>query len=98
MVPLVALLVLIVLPAVVATILSVILTARCPAWSRWRRVLIAALPAGLAPVTPGMIAVWRAYHLTTLVPLGTVFTLGLIVAGVVGVPAALHATRQGQTP
>lgn len=86
-------LVLIVLPAVLATIFSWGIAAKFPVMPRWQRVALAALPAGLAPVTPGLIAVWRAYRLTTLVPLGAVFTLGLIVAFVVGVPAAWRATR-----
>ncbi|WP_225204552.1 hypothetical protein [Novosphingobium huizhouense] len=93
MVWLIAALVLIGVPAVLATVFSWRLAARVPAMPRWRRVALAAVPAGLAPVTPGLIAVWRAYRLTTLVPLGTVFTLGLIVALVVGVPAAWRATR-----
>ncbi len=86
-------LVLIVLPAVLATVLSWGLAARLPDMARWQRVTLAAVPAGLAPVTPGLIAVWRAYRATTLVPLGAVFSLGLIVALVVGAPAALRATR-----
>ncbi|NML92799.1 hypothetical protein [Novosphingobium olei] len=89
----IAALVLIGLPAVLATVFSWGIAARFPARPRWQRIALAAVPAGLAPVTPGLISVWRAYRLTTLVPLGAVFTLGLIVALVVGVPAAWHATR-----
>lgn len=92
---LIAALVLIGLPAVLATIFSWGITARFPVMPRWQRIALAAVPAGLAPVTPGLIAVWRAYRLTTLVPLAAVFTLGLIVAVVVGVPAACRATRTG---
>jgi len=82
-----------VLPAILGTVIASILTYRRPDMPRRTRVTIAALPAGLLPVTPGLIAVWRTYHATTLVPLAAVFTLGLIVALVVGAPAALHATR-----
>lgn len=88
-------LVLIVLPAVLATVFSYGLAARFPTVPRNRRVALAALGAGLVPVTPGLIAVWRAYRLTTLLPLGAVFALGLIVAVVVAMPAALRATRPG---
>ncbi len=90
---LIVLLVLIVLPAVLATIFSHGLAGRYPTMARKQRVMLAALGAGLLPVTPGLIAVWRTYRLTTLVPLGAVFTLGLIVALVVGAPAAWRATR-----
>ncbi|MEO0031752.1 MAG: hypothetical protein RIS94_1510 [Pseudomonadota bacterium] len=85
--------ILIVLPAVLATIASAGLATLYPTFSRRRRVGLAALAAGLLPVTPGLIAVWRTYHATTLVPLGAVFALGLIVALLVGLPAALRATR-----
>jgi len=85
--------ILVVLPAILATVIASILTYRRPDMPRRARVMIAALPAGLLPVTPGLISVWRTYHATTLVPLAAVFALGLIVALVVGAPAALHATR-----
>ncbi|MCW1382825.1 hypothetical protein OLX02_08310 [Novosphingobium sp. KCTC 2891] len=91
---LIIVLALIVLPAVLAAVFAHGLGARFPAMARRKRVALAALGAGLVPVTPGLIAVWRAYHLTTLVPLGAVFMLGLIVAAVVGVPVALRATRR----
>lgn len=90
--------VLIVLPAVLSTIASAGLSARYPTLSRRRRVAVAALLAGLLPVVPGLIAVWRTYRLTTLVPSGAVFMLGLVVAMLVGVPAALHATRKAAKP
>lgn len=90
--------VLIVLPAVLSKIASAGLSARFPSLSRRRRVTIAALLAGLLPVVPGLIAVWSTYRLTTLVPIGAVFMLGLIVALLVGAPAALHATRKAPNP
>lgn len=90
---LVALLAIIVLPAVLATIFVSWLGKRYPAMVRSKRVAVAALAAGLVTVTPGLIIVWRAYRLTSLVPMAAVFVLGLIIAAVVGVPAAFRATR-----
>lgn len=87
------LMILVVLPAIIATVIASILTYRRPDMPRRRRVQFAAFPAGLIPVTPGLISVWRMYHASSLVPLAAVFTLGLIIALLVGTPAALHATR-----
>lgn len=90
---LLVLLVLIALPAALATIFAHGLAAWRPATSRRKQVVLAALAAGLVPVVPGLVAVWRTYGQTTLVPLGAVAALGLIVAVGVGLPAALRATR-----
>lgn len=92
------LILLVALPAVLSTVAATGLSARFPALSRRRRVAVAALLAGLLPVIPGLIAVWRTYRLTTLVPVVAVLMLGLIVALVVGAPAAFHATRKAPKP
>lgn len=97
----VAIIYLMILPAVIAMVLASVLPSLLPHASYRKRTLIAAGMAGFLPMAIPLAAVifggGKGYSYSPLIPIAALLTVGLVVAVVIGLPAAIYA-RRGKEP